>query len=144
MGIGDAVHTKSNMEGMDKTLDFMDTMYEGLIFTNLVEFDSTWGHRRDMEGYAAGLEAFDDRLGEVLRRMRKDDLLIINADHGCDPTFRGTDHTREYIPVLAYHKRLEQGLNLGTLETFADIGQTIADNFGVTKLKIGTSFKDLL
>lgn len=144
VGIGDAVHTKSNMDGMDQTMDFMETQHEGLIFTNLVEFDSTWGHRRDVEGYAKGLEVFDIRLGDVLSRMREDDLLIINADHGCDPTFRGTDHTREYIPVLMYHKKMTKGIPLGTLDTFADIGATIADNFGVAKLSIGTSLKEKL
>ena len=142
VGIGDAVHTKSNIDGMDKTADFMETQHEGLIFTNLVEFDSTWGHRRDVEGYAQGLETFDNRLGEILSKMKEDDLLIINADHGCDPTFRGTDHTREFIPVLMYHKKMTQGMNLGTLDTFADIGATIADNFGVKKLSIGTSLKE--
>ncbi|MDE6435062.1 MAG: phosphopentomutase [Lachnospiraceae bacterium] len=144
VGIGDAVHTKSNLDGMDKTADFMETQHDGLIFTNLVEFDSTWGHRRDVEGYAQGLEDFDDRLGQILSKMREDDLLIINADHGCDPTFRGTDHTREYVPVLMYHKGMKQGVNLGILDTFADIGATIADNFGVQKLLIGTSVKKKL
>lgn len=144
VGIGDSLHTKSNLDGMDKTVDFMETQHDGLIFTNLVEFDSTWGHRRDVEGYAQGLEDFDDRLGQVLGRMREDDLLIINADHGCDPTFRGTDHTREYVPVLMYNKGMKQGMNLGVLDTFADIGATIADNFGVRKLSIGSSLKDKL
>lgn len=141
VGIDDAVHTRSNTDGMDKTVDFMETQHDGLIFTNLVEFDSTWGHRRDVEGYAQGLESFDHRLGEILSKMKEDDLLIINADHGCDPTFRGTDHTREFIPVLMYHKKMTQGVNLGILDTFADIGATIADNFGVQKLSIGTSLK---
>ena len=104
VGIGDAVHTRSNVDGIEKTIDFMETQHEGLIFTNLVEFDSTWGHRRDVEGYAQGLETFDKGLGRILAKMQEEDLLIINADHGCDPTFRGTDHTREYIPVLMYHK----------------------------------------
>ena len=144
VGICDAVHTKSNLDGMDKTADFMETQHEGLIFTNLVEFDSTWGHRRDVEGYGQGLEDFDDRLGQILSKMKEDDLLIINADHGCDPTFRGTDHTREYIPVLMYHKGMQQGVNLGVLDTFADIGATIADNFGVKKLSVGTSLKQKL
>lgn len=142
VGIGDAVHTKNNTDGMDKTIDFMETQHEGLIFTNLVEFDSTWGHRRDLEGYAQGLESFDNRLGQVITKMKEDDLLIINADHGCDPTFRGTDHTREYIPVLMYHKGMKEGINLGVLNTFADIGATIADNFGIKKLPIGESLKE--
>ncbi|MDO5156334.1 MAG: phosphopentomutase [Eubacteriales bacterium] len=144
VGICDAVHTKNNMDGMDKTLEFMDTQKEGLIFTNLVEFDSTWGHRRDVNGYARGLEEFDTRLGEVLQALKEDDLLIINADHGCDPTFKGTDHTREFIPVLCYHKGLEQSVNLGTLSTFADIGATIGENFGVKSLAVGNSFLKLL
>ena len=144
VGIGDSVHTKNNMDGMDKINDFMETQHEGLIFANLVEFDSTWGHRRDVEGYAQGLELFDERLAGVLNRMKEDDLLIINADHGCDPTFKGTDHTREYIPLLMYHKKMKNGVNLGTLETFADIGATIADNFGVQKTAIGNSLKDRL
>ncbi len=144
VGICDAVHTKDNMDGMEKTMDFMDTQYEGLIFTNLVEFDSTWGHRRDVEGYAKGLEMFDLKLGKLLSNMKEGDLLIINADHGCDPTYRGTDHTREYIPVLMYHKNMRQGINLGILDTFADIGATIADNFGVGKLPIGESLKKKL
>lgn len=143
-GIGDTVHTKSNIDGMEKTMDFMDTQHEGLIFTNLVEFDSTWGHRRDVEGYAQGLETFDKGLSRLIAKMQKDDLLIINADHGCDPTFRGTDHTREYIPVLVYHKGMDHGVNLGTLDTFADIGATIAENFGVGPLPIGVSFRDKL
>ncbi len=144
IGIGDAVHTKNNIDGIEKTIDYMETQHEGLIFTNLVEFDSTWGHRRDVEGYAQGLETFDKGLGRILAKMQEEDLLIINADHGCDPTFRGTDHTREYIPVLMYHKKMEQGVNLGILDTFADIGATIADNFGVKCLPIGTSLKRYL
>lgn len=144
VGIGDAVHTKNNIDGMEKTLDFMETQHDGLIFTNLVEFDSTWGHRRDVEGYAKGLEDFDIELKKVLDVMREDDLLIINADHGCDPTFKGTDHTREYIPVLMYHKGMKQGVNLGVLDTFADIGATIADNFGVKELNVGNSVRKLI
>lgn len=144
VGIGDSVHTKSNIDGMEKTLDFMDTQHDGLIFTNLVEFDSTWGHRRDVEGYAGGLEAFDQELAKVLAKMREDDLLIINADHGCDPTFKGTDHTREYIPVIMYHKKMTKPVNLGIIKTFADIGATLADNFGVEQLEIGCSLKKYL
>ena len=144
VGIGDAIHTKNNMDGIEKTLDFMETQHDGLIFTNLVEFDSTWGHRRDVEGYAKGLEDFDKELGKILDVMHEDDLLIINADHGCDPTFKGTDHTREYIPILMYHKGMKHGVNLGVLDTFADIGATIADNFGVQKLSVGNSVKDLI
>lgn len=143
-GITEAVHTKDNMDGMDKTLDFMDKIETGLIFTNLVEFDSKWGHRNDYEGYAKGLEAFDERLAEVMNKMKQSDLLIINADHGCDPTTKGTDHTREYVPLLVYGKAIKKNVNLGTLSTFADAGQTIAEIFGIDKLSIGTGFLDKL
>lgn len=144
VGINHAIHTKNNIDGMKKTMHIMDSQTEGLIFTNLVEFDSTWGHRRDVEGYASGLEQFDEQLNELIKKMKDDDLLIINADHGCDPTFHGTDHTREYIPVLMYHKKMKKGVNLGILNTFADIGATIADNFLVKNLSIGNSIKDKL
>lgn len=137
-GIYKIIHTKDNMDGVDKTLEMMDTMDKGLIFTNLVDFDSKWGHRRDLEGYSEGLVEFDERLPEIMGKLRDDDLLIINSDHGCDPTFKGTDHTREYIPMLMYGKRANQNVNLHILKTFADIGQTIADNFNL-KIKIGTS-----
>ncbi|MDE5779921.1 MAG: phosphopentomutase [Lachnospiraceae bacterium] len=138
-GITEAVHTKDNMDGVDKTLEYMKKKEGGLIFTNLVEFDSTWGHRRDYKGYGKGLEDFDMRLEEIISSMKRDDLLIINADHGCDPTFKGTDHTREYIPVLMYGKSIKSGVDIGTGSSFADIGQTIADIFGIGKLDIGSS-----
>lgn len=140
VGITEAVHTKDNMDGMDQTLAYMKTIPEGLIFTNLVEFDSKWGHRRDARGYGAGLEAFDQRLPEVLAELKVDDLLVITADHGCDPTYPGTDHTREYVPVLWYSKAeaFAAGQNLHTGDSFADIGQTLASLFGVPVLEIGT------
>ncbi len=137
-GIDYAIHTQNNMDGVNKTITLINKAKGGLIFTNLVEFDSKWGHRRDLEGYAQGLKDFDKRLPEIINAMREDDLLIINSDHGCDPTFKGTDHTREYIPILMYGKRAKSNVNLHILDTFADIGQTIADNFGL-KIKIGTS-----
>lgn len=139
-GITDAIHTKDNMDGMDKTLDYMDTIDSGLIFTNLVEFDSKWGHRNDYEGYAIGLEQFDERLTDVMDKIKEDDILIINADHGCDPTTKGTDHTREYVPLLVYGKSLKKNVNLGIRSTFADVGQTIAQIMNVDKLSIGESF----
>lgn len=139
-GITEAVHTKDNMDGMDKTIHYMKTVDSGLIFTNLVEFDSTWGHRNDAAGYKKGLEEFDVRLKEVIELMTEQDILIINADHGCDPTTEGTDHTREYIPVLVYGSQVKRNVNLGVLETFADIGQTIAEALGSAKLLIGKSF----
>ncbi len=138
-GITDATHTKNNMDGVDVTLRYMDEDNKGLIFTNLVEFDSTWGHRRDAVGYGKGLEEFDKRLPEILNAMRDNDILIINADHGCDPTYRGTDHTREYIPLLIYGKNVRP-VNLGTRNSFADIGQTIADYLGIEPIENGHSF----
>lgn len=139
-GITEAVHTRDNMDGMNQTIAYMEKENRGLIFTNLVEFDSKWGHRNDFEGYAVGLEEFDIRLGELMEAMKERDLLIINADHGCDPTAKGTDHTREYVPLLVYGKKRNSSVNLGTRETFADVGQTIADIFKLKKLPIGTSF----
>lgn len=140
VGITEAVHTKDNQDGIDKTIEFMKKDYDGIIFTNLVEFDSKWGHRNDYVGYAKGLEEFDARLPEIIEAMRDEDILIINSDHGCDPTTKGTDHTREYIPILVYGKRLESNVYLGERKTFADIGATIAEIFGTKKLDIGTSF----
>lgn len=143
VGITEAVHTKDNMDGIDQTLAYMRSIPKGLIFTNLVEFDSKWGHRRDALGYGAGLEAFDRRLTDLFTEMREKDLLVITADHGCDPTYSGTDHTREYVPVLWYSKAKEfqSGQNLHTGESFADIGQTLAAIFGVMPLEIGVSRK---
>jgi len=137
-GILKANKTISNMDGVDKTLAAMREEKEGLIFTNLVEFDSTWGHRRDIKGYKEGLEAFDERLPEILEAMTKEDILILTADHGCDPGYKGTDHTREYVPVLLYGKQLEPR-NLGVLDTFADMGATVGKLFGVKELPIGKS-----
>ncbi|SHI93873.1 phosphopentomutase [Parasporobacterium paucivorans] len=142
VGLTKAVHTKDNMDGIDKTLDMMDTVESGFIFTNLVEFDSKWGHRNDYEGYGRGLEDFDARLTEILDRMKSTDILMITADHGCDPTTAGTDHTREYVPLLLYGHGLKKGVDLGIRATFADAGQTIADIFGLSSLRIGKSFKN--
>lgn len=143
-GITKAIHTKDNMDGVDQTLIAMKEQKEGLIFTNLVEFDSTWGHRNDIEGYAKGLMDFDARLPEIYALMEPDDILFINADHGCDPTTESTDHSREYIPFLAYGEGLKQGVNLGVRKSFADIGQTINEIFGLPKLPIGESFYSLI
>lgn len=139
-GITKAVHTKNNMDGVDKTLHYIRQENEGIIYTNLVEFDMTWGHRNDVIGYANGLMEFDKRLPEIFDAMKDTDILLINADHGCDPTTESTDHSREYIPFIAYGKELKQGVNLGIRKTFADIGQTIAEIFNLPKLKIGESF----
>ncbi|GKX68708.1 phosphopentomutase [Inconstantimicrobium mannanitabidum] len=139
MGITDAVHTKDNMDGVDKTLDYMRNSDSGLIFTNLVDFDMKWGHRNDAKAYGEGLEAFDLRLKEIMDTMTDEDVLFITADHGCDPTFPGTDHTREYVPFLAYGKQLKSGHNLGTKAGFYTIGQTILDIFNADKLENGES-----
>jgi phosphopentomutase len=139
-GIQKSIHTENNMDGVDKTLQEMEVLSHGLIFTNLVEFDSQWGHRRNVQGYKEGLEAFDRRLPEIISAMKQEDVLIINADHGCDPSFHGTDHTREYIPVLVYGEQMEAGKNIGTRESFADIGASIGRLFGVRKLPLGRSF----
>ena len=144
-GISEAVHTKDNMDGVDKTIEYMRQDNKGLIYTNLVEFDSAWGHRRDAAKYGKGLEDFDSRLPEIFDAMRDDDILIITADHGCDPTYTGTDHTREYVPVLMYGKKLKKNVNLHTGDTYADIAQTIAEIFNTRKTQIGTSrLKDIL
>lgn len=140
VGVTEAVHTKDNQDGIDKTIEYIKNEFEGLLFTNLVEFDSKWGHRNDYLGYAKGLEEFDARIPDIINAMQEDDILIINSDHGCDPTTKGTDHTREYIPILIYGKNLKSDVYLGERETFADIGATIAEYFNIDKLEIGTSF----
>lgn len=142
-GITEAVHTKSNMHGVDETLRLMEKDLNGIIFTNLVEFDSSWGHRRDAEGYGKGLEEFDKRLPELMGAMKPDDILIINADHGCDPTFKGTDHTREYVPVLVYGKSIMPG-GFGTRRSFADIGQSAAEYLGAEPIANGESFMGII
>lgn len=128
------------MNGVDVTLDFMKKHSEGLIFTNLVDFDMKWGHRRNPQSYGQGLKAFDRRLKEIREAMNEDDILIITADHGCDPTAPGTDHTREYVPLLIIGDKVKEGVNLGTRNSFADIGQTICEIFELPSLPIGTSF----
>jgi phosphopentomutase len=135
-----AVHTASDDEGMDRVIEQMTRVDEGLIFANLVDFDTQYGHRNDVAGYAANLERFDRRLAAFLPTLRPEDLLIVTADHGNDPTTASTDHAREYVPILATGKSVRQGVDLGTRTTFADLGQTIAANFGVRALDHGTSF----
>jgi len=143
-GVTKALRTTSNMDGMDKQVQTLDMEFTGLSFLNLVDFDALFGHRRDPEGYGKALEEYDARLQEVLDKLRDDDLLIITADHGNDPVHAGTDHTREYVPLLVYSKRFKEGKELPLRKTFADIGATVADNFGVKMPEHGTSFlKDL-
>jgi len=143
-GVTKSIRTKNNMDGMDKLLEVINSDFTGMSFLNLVDFDALYGHRRDPEGYGKALEAFDERLTEVFEAILEDDLLIITADHGNDPTFPGTDHTREYVPVLAYAKQLKGSGKLPENDTFADIGATIADNFGVEMPEYGESFLRLL
>ena len=138
-GIRDYEKTKSNADGMEKTLQAMDSVADGMIFVNLVDFDQLYGHRNDVEGYARALEAVDDWLPSLESRLGPDDLLILTADHGCDPTTKSTDHSREYVPLLVYGKRTRAGVDLGTRKTLSDIGQTVAENFG-TKIVTGQSF----
>jgi phosphopentomutase len=140
-GITEAIHTKDNMHGVDETINYINKNNNGLIFTNLVDFDSKFGHRRNVEGYKEALEEFDARIPEIINAMKDEDILIINADHGNDPTYKGTDHTREYIPVLVYGKNIKENTNLGIRKSFADIGATVADLLNVKMPKNGQSFK---
>jgi len=128
-GITDSVTTTNNMDGVDKTLAYMDNTAQGLIFSNLVDFDQNYGHRRNIEGYAEALKSFDQRIPELKAAMQDDDLLIITADHGCDPTYPGTDHTREYVPILIYGKKVIKDLDLGIRNSFSDIAASIASIF---------------
>jgi phosphopentomutase len=139
-GIGHAFHTANDDEGVDRVLERMNDTPAGLIFANLVDFDSQFGHRNDVAGFAANLERFDERLGEVLAAARLDDLIVVTADHGNDPTTPSTDHSREYVPLLVAGAGVRPGVDLGTRPTFADLGQTLADVFSVGPLDSGTSF----
>jgi len=139
-GITEAEHTKSNMNGVDVTLEYMKKQNKGIIFTNLVDFDMLFGHRNNVEGYKQALEEFDKRLPEIMSSMRADDLLIITADHGCDPTTSSTDHSREYIPVVLYGQNIKKDVNIGTRKTFSDLASTIADIFGIENVFPGESF----
>jgi len=144
-GITRAVHTASDEDGMDHVDREMDALDRGLIFANLVDFDTQYGHRNDVPGFARNLERFDRRLARVLPRLRQDDLLLVTADHGNDPTTASTDHSREYVPLLATGAHVRAGADLGTRATFADLGQTLADLFEVRPLAYGTSFlRDML
>ncbi|MGY3313722.1 phosphopentomutase [Peribacillus simplex] len=130
-GVTESLRTVSNMDGMDKLIQTIEQDFKGLSFLNLVDFDALYGHRRDPEGYGKALEEFDARMPEVLEKLKEDDLLIITADHGNDPVHEGTDHTREYVPLLVYSKQFTEGAELPIRDTFADIGATVAANFDV-------------
>ncbi|MEJ7624900.1 MAG: phosphopentomutase [Pyrinomonadaceae bacterium] len=139
LGVTQDLNAKNNDQTVDQTINALNAPSHGLIFSNLVDFDMLYGHRRDTEGYAKALEHFDSRLPEIFDAMKDDDLLILTADHGNDPTKDGSDHTREYVPLLVYGKQSSSGVNLGTRQSLSDIGQTIAENFGV-RLPDGVSF----
>ena len=145
-GITQSYKSKSSVHGMEQTLEIMDKDFNGLCFVNLVDFDAFWGHRRNPKGYAKELEMFDVNLGKVLDKLNEDDLLIVTADHGNDPTYTGTDHTREYVPFLAYSPSMKNHGLLETSNSFATIGATVTDNFGVEMPKntIGESVLDKL
>jgi phosphopentomutase len=139
-GVTKSLRTISNMDGMDKLIETFDIDFTGISFVNLVDFDALYGHRRDPEGYGNALEEYDARLPEVFAKMKDDDLLMITADHGNDPVAPGTDHTREYVPLLVYSKSMVEGKELPLRETFADLGATVAENFNVKLPNYGKSF----
>ncbi len=135
-----SVHTDGNMDGVDKTLEAMKEDFGGLIFTNLVDFDSLYGHRRNPSGYGRAIMDYDGRLPEILAAMKEEDILVITADHGNDPVHSGFDHTREYVPILICGAGVRAGVDIGTRKTFADCGRTIAEYLGVEKTAMGESF----
>jgi phosphopentomutase len=144
-GLTEEIHTDDNEDGIDKTLETIRKYKDkkGMIFVNLVDFDMVYGHRRNVEGYAKAIEHFDRRIPEIKDVLSEEDVLVMTADHGCDPTYDAhTDHTREYVPLFVYGKKLKRNVDLGTRDTFADCGQTLADMLGAGKLKNGKSFKE--
>lgn len=143
-GVSDFVRTKGNTDGLCKTDEYFDKDFNGLCFVNLVDFDMLYGHRNDVDGYAAATAEFDGWLEKFIPKMKSGDVLMITADHGCDPGTPSTDHSREYIPLLVYGDEIKQGVNLGTRVGFSDIGKTIADIFSVENTIDGTSFKNLI
>lgn len=143
-GITEVIHTEDNMDGIDKTINCLRKDSKGIIFTNLVDFDSKYGHRRDPVGYKEALEEMDKRLPEIFNNMKFNDIIIVTADHGNDPTFKGTDHTREYIPILIYGNHIKNNVNIGTRKTFADIAATISDILNIPRTINGESFKEII
>ena len=141
-GIAHTVRIENNVDGMEKTMEFQKEDFNGLCFVNLVDFDMVYGHRNDIDGYARAATVFDKQLHTFIENMKDEDILMITADHGCDPGFRGTDHSREYVPLLVYGKDIRENVNLGTRSSFADIAATIQDIFGVEQITAGESFKD--
>ena len=143
-GITESIHTPHNPETMEMILSYCDKIDRGFLFANLPDFDTLWGHRNNYKAFAKGLEEFDDWLPKLLMRITESDIVIITADHGCDPTTQSTDHSREYIPILVYGKGIKGGVDIGTRKTFADIGATIADIFQIQGTGKGTSFWNLI
>lgn len=143
-GITRAIHTNGNTDGIARNIEALKSAEEDIIFTNLVDYDMLYGHRNDPIGYARALEEFDNKLPEIMSLLRDDDILIITADHGCDPVTPSTDHSREYIPILIYGKNIKENVNIGIRDTYADISATILDIYGFEKLPYGTSFKELI
>lgn len=139
-GIAKSVKSKSNFDGMQKTIDMVKEGQDGFIFVNLVDFDMKFGHRNDVDGYAAALNEFDTQLGELIALLNEDDILMITADHGCDPTTEGSDHSREYVPMLIFGNSIKSGVDLGTRASFSDIAATLSDIFNVEKPEFGESF----
>ncbi len=139
-GLTQSIHTKNNSDGMDKLVEAIRLFKTGLIFINLVDFDMLWGHRNNPKAFAAGLEEFDRRLPEITELLEKGDILIITADHGCDPTTPSTDHSREYVPLLVYGRSIASNVNLGIRESFSDVGATTAEIFGIKGTGCGISF----
>ena len=140
-GLTTDIHTVSNADGVDKTIEALAKDFEGFLFVNLVDFDSKYGHRRDAVGYGKCIEEFDARIPGILKALGEDDVLMITADHGNDPTAEGTDHTREYVPVLVYGRNCKKGVDLGIRGSFADVGATVCDILNVKMPKVGKSFK---
>jgi len=141
-GITDDVHTKDNMDGVDQTIHYLNEDFKGILFTNLVDFDAKFGHRRDVAGYRNAIEEVDARLPEIMAAMKPTDMLVLLADHGNDPAYIGSDHIRAYIPILVYGENVKAGVNLGTRKTFADIAATVSDILDIPSTPYGTSFKN--
>ena len=137
-----AIHTSGNLDGIERTIEAIKTAEEDLIFTNLVDFDMLYGHRNNIQGYAKALEEFDNKLPEIIENLREDDILILTADHGNDPSTPSTDHSREYIPILVYGKKLKNNVDLGVRDTYADISATVLDIMNLPEKLAGKSFKD--
>ena len=144
-GITNFIKTKNNQDGLERTMEILERDFEGLCFINLVDFDMVYGHRNDVDGYAKAISYFDDKIPLIISKLREDDILMITADHGCDPGDISTDHTREYTPILIYGEKVRRSKNLGTRETFSDIGATVVDYFGIDiKIKGQSMLKEVL